>query len=68
MKTRILYAIVWDDRITLCLSIFMVAVLSYKGLWGLVVITGCISILAHVVLIALSRSILSFEVQQCEQE
>lgn len=57
MKTKIIYALRWDDRITLVASILIVAALVYKGAPGFAIVFGVYSVLAHVALFALSRSI-----------
>lgn len=61
MKTKIAYALIWDDRITLVISILIVAASVHIGALGLAITFGIFSVLAHVALLALSRSINQFE-------
>ncbi len=55
MKKKLFYAIVWDDRLTLALSVFVVISLGWKDAWEVVVLFGNFSIFAHIIMFALER-------------
>lgn len=57
MRAKIIYAIKWDDRLTLLASILIVLVFWCKNAPGLAIAFGAYSTLLHVVLLTLSRSI-----------
>lgn len=67
MKNKLVYMLRWDDRPSLVVSILFVAILVHKGQPGLAIIFGTIFVFAHIVLLALSRSISRYESQQVKK-